>query len=105
MIRLALALLLALAGNAWSQDIMDRGAWFESLKQPTTGMSCCSIADCRATQAEWRGNRWYAIVMGDWVPIPDDRVLHDKPSIDGDAYVCHGPGGTIYCFVPPSMAF
>ena len=25
-------------------------------------------------------------------------------SIDGDAYVCSGPRGTIYCFVPPSMA-
>ena len=40
----------------------DRGAWFKSLRQPGTGMSCCDIADCHRTVADWRerpvvGNR------------------------------------------------
>src|SRR6516164_2028992 len=34
--------------------------WFESLKQPGTGASCCSIADCRTETA----TRCYSTVVG-----------------------------------------
>jgi hypothetical protein len=81
----------------------ERGAWFRSLKQPVTGMSCCDVSDCRRTEADWRGGQWWAVVENNWTPIPREKQL-DKLSIDGDAYVCAGPRGTIYCFVPPSMA-
>jgi len=81
----------------------DRGAWFRSLKQPVTGMSCCDVSDCRRTEADWRGGQWWAKVQDSWTPIPPDKQLQ-KLSIDGDAYVCSGPRGTIYCFIPPSMA-
>jgi hypothetical protein len=96
---LAILLVLAVA-EARSED---RATWFRSLKQPGTGMSCCDISDCRRTEAEFRDGQWHAIVNGDLTPIPPEKVLHDKPSIDGDAYVCHGTA-TIYCFVPPTMA-
>jgi hypothetical protein len=81
----------------------DRGSWFKSLKQPATGMSCCDVSDCRRTDADYRAGQWWAVVENNWTPIPKEKEL-EKKSIDGDAYVCSGPRGTIYCFVPPSMA-
>jgi hypothetical protein len=87
----------ALAGSE------DRGAWFKSLRQPGTGMSCCDIADCRRTKADWHNGQWWAVVEGTWTPIPPNKEL-SKLSLDGDAYVCSGIARTIYCFVPPTMS-
>ena len=81
----------------------DRGSWFKSLKQPATGMSCCDISDCAQTTADWRNGQWWAIVKGEWTPIPQEKEL-EKRSIDGDAYVCAGPRGTIYCFIKPNLS-
>lgn len=105
-----------------------RAAWFRSLKQPGTNLSCCDISDCRRTKAEWRGNGWVAeVAMPDgtkrWTPIPAERVLKQPHSIDGEAYLCQSAGSvagpaylngiglvtqgesepTIYCFIPPDM--
>lgn len=103
--RRALILLACLwATEAGAQDA-DRGAWFESLKQPDTGMSCCSISDCAATKAEWRGGQWHAVVLGRMTPIPSEKIVRTPLSIDGDAYVCASPVGTIWCFVPPPQGF
>ncbi len=82
----------------------DRHAWFKGLTQPDTGASCCDISDCRRTTADWRNGQWWATVDGQWTPIPQSKVLQNKPSIDGDAYVCSGLSRTIFCFVKPSMA-
>ncbi len=95
-----LAASLISASPAFSQD---RGVWFKSLTQPKTGYSCCDIADCRRTDADWHGGQWWAIVEGQWTPIPPDKEL-DKQSIDGDAYVCSSPNRYIYCFVKPALA-
>ncbi|HVV94718.1 MAG TPA: hypothetical protein VHD15_15000 [Hyphomicrobiales bacterium] len=80
----------------------DRASWFHSLRQPATGMSCCDIADCHATQADWRQGGWWAKVDGEWEPVPGEKLLK-KTSIDGQAYVCSGPEHVIYCFVPPVL--
>jgi hypothetical protein len=58
----------------------DRGAWFKSLRQPGTGMSCCDIADCHKTVADWRGGQWWAIVQGAWTPIPPGKELKSSRS-------------------------
>jgi hypothetical protein len=97
---LGLALLAGLLSMAQAED---RGAWFKSLKQPGTGYSCCDIADCRRTEADWHSGQWWADVGGAWTPIPHDKEL-TKPSIDGDAYVCYSPTRQVYCFVKPNMA-
>ena len=76
--------------------------WFKSLKQPGSGFSCCDISDCKRTEADWRGGQWWAVVSGEWTPIPRDKEL-DKQSIDGDAYVCSSPNRRIYCFVRPDF--
>jgi len=86
----------------------DRGAWFKSLRQPATGLSCCDISDCKRTEARWEGNGWVAVVRGVDRSIPGERVLQSPRSLDGDAYVCASEGGkaetaTIYCFIPPDI--
>ncbi len=82
----------------------DRGAWFKSLTQPKTGLSCCDIADCHRTEADWHGGQWWAVVDEKWTPIPPEKEL-DKQSIDGEAYVCSGPQRFVYCFVKPNFAW
>ena len=48
--------------------------WFESLKQPGTGVSCCSISDCRPVQYRLVPEGYEALVGSLWVHVPDDRV-------------------------------
>ncbi len=86
-----------------SAQAEERRAWFKSLKQPDTGYSCCDISDCRRTDANWRQGQWWAVVSGEWTPIPPEKEL-DKRSIDGDAYVCSSPTRRIYCFIKPTLA-
>ena len=96
---LACLMAVSFAGLAKAED---RSAWFESLKMPGTGISCCDISDCRRTKADWRNGQWWATVDGDWTPIPPDKEL-SKRSIDGDAYVCASPTHHIYCFIKPDL--
>lgn len=117
---LAIVMSLALVGTAAAQDsTSERGIWFKSLQQPKTGDSCCDIANCYRTDAEWRDGEWWAEVRGHWVAVPEETILEDMKSIDGEAYVCiaNMPMGLarplpeaqtqriirdgIYCFVPP----
>lgn len=102
--RIATGAFLGLVAFPMSQAFAaeDRGAWFKSLKQPGSNTSCCDISDCRRTTADWREGQWWAVVAGEWTPIPPTREL-DKQSIDGDAYVCSSPTRHIYCFVRPDF--
>lgn len=107
---LLMAYSLADEAEAVARD-PSRGAWFQSLRMPTSGKSCCDISDCRQTEARQNvDGSWTAIVNGEWRPIPADRVLQQPVSIDGEAYVCNAPDvgfatGVIYCFVPPVPGF
>lgn len=109
--RKTLVVLAVLAATSAASAEENRGLWFKSLKQPGTGMSCCDIADCHRSDAEWRGGssgQWWAVVQGRWTPVPREKELDNKASIDGDAYICSSqyPSSSpmIYCFVPPAMS-
>lgn len=83
----------------------DRGAWFKSLKQPDTGISCCDISDCKRTDASWRAGIWHATAGdGTEVEIPPAKIV-DIESIDGEAYVCLSPFKTVYCFIKPNPGY
>ena len=107
---LAAVMLWPAMSHAGSPD----GAWFEGLRQNQTGASCCNIADCKITHADWRGGeggQWWAAVPGGddltskMTPIPRDKELRNKQSPDGEAYVCSGYDRRIYCFIPPNLGF
>lgn len=104
------AVVAFVVGTAWLYwtpgHADERGDWFRSLKQPGTGISCCDISDCRRTQAKWNAGLWTAIVRGHPRVVPKSKIIHNNPSLDGEAYVCAAEGGepeaaTIYCFIPP----
>jgi hypothetical protein len=73
--------------------------WFQSLRQPSTGISCCSLADCR--QVDYRiGSQGYeAFADNRWVTVPSDKVLQRTDNPTGRGVLCRTPGGDILCFV------
>ena len=80
-----------------------RHDWYRDLKQPGTGFSCCNgtAAGVRPTRAELRDDGWWAVIDGQWAPIPWSVVL--DPSLNKEpiyGHVCARETGRIYCFMP-----
>src|SRR5215469_2102304 len=76
--------------------------WFQSLRQPGTGISCCSMADCRATEYRTTADGYEAFIEDRWLTVPADRVLDHTDNPTGRAIVCYMPGRGILCFVRPA---
>jgi len=100
----ALALLVTYVRSSNAADL-DKGAWFNSLKMPGSGTSCCSIADCKQVDSEWRNDGWWALAQTKgWISIPDGKIIKNKPNIMERAILCTSPGDqSLYCFLPPDM--
>lgn len=80
------------------------GQWFQSLRQPGSGASCCSISDChRLSEGQWREtSSGYEIeIRGQWVGVPRSRILnHVQDNPTGGAVACYSEAlRTVYCFV------
>jgi hypothetical protein len=73
--------------------------WFNSLRQPGSGISCCSVADCRRTEARFKGDQYEAFVDGQWRVVPPGAVLDRQDNPTGRAVVCYTPARGIMCFV------
>lgn len=95
---LALGTTSAVANPPPNAD-MSLAPWFQGLKQPGTGMSCCSIADCRQTDFRARGDHYEAMIDGQWRTIPPDKVLNRTDNPTGRAVVCYTPTLGIMCFI------
>lgn len=78
---------------------MSLAPWFQSLRQPGTGMSCCSIADCRPTDFRIRNGQYQAMIGGEWRPVPPSAVLRRTDNPTGRAVVCYTPYFGIMCFI------
>jgi len=78
--------------------------WFESLKEPGTGIPCCSIADCRPVDYRLAADGYEAFLDSAWVPVPGRRVLHGQSNPTGHAILCRSPVSlAIMCFIPDSQ--
>ncbi len=73
--------------------------WFQDLRQPGTGQSCCSIADCRPVDSRVVQNHYEAFVDDQWMTVPADKVLRRLDNPTGRAVVCWTPALGIMCFV------
>ncbi len=73
--------------------------WFQSLRQPETGMSCCDIADCRPTEYRTVGDDYEVWVDNKCVTVPPRRILQRADNPVGRAVVCWTPQRGIMCFV------
>lgn len=85
-----------------------RSNWFNSLKQPSNGITCCNLSDCHETDAKQLADGSWTAVIEDpggkrWTAIPPDKVVKRPLSIDGAAYLCNAVYviNDIYCFIPP----
>jgi hypothetical protein len=78
---------------------MSLAPWFQSLRQPGTGMSCCSIADCRQTDFRIQDGHYQAMIDGRWRPVPPEAVLERIDNPTGRAVVCYTPYRGIMCFI------
>jgi hypothetical protein len=79
--------------------------WYQELKQPGTGFSCCNgtingvEGDCRPTRAYLNDDgQWYALLEGRWVVVPP-RVVLKQLAPDGRSHICASRSGLIYCFL------
>lgn len=121
----------AAGAHDWKNPNYD--AWYGSLVRPHVGpsqfgsISCCSKTDCHETEAEIRGNEWWARLglphsrpdggdgldweLADWVKVPADKIINNSSNPTGNAVICHSidrtmhginPNAMIWCFVPPS---
>jgi hypothetical protein len=79
--------------------------WYQELKQPGTGYSCCTgtingiEGDCRPTRAYLtEEGQWRALIDGKWVLIPPRAVLKQLAP-DGRSHICASRSGMIYCFL------
>jgi len=73
--------------------------WFEGLRQPGTGISCCSIADCRTADYRVTHDGYEAFIGGLWREVPPERVLHRDDNPTGRAVVCWTPATGVMCFI------
>lgn len=73
--------------------------WFQSLRQPETGMSCCDIADCRPTDVRTVEDHYEVLINGIWMPVPARRILQRGDNPTGRAVVCWTPQRGIMCFI------
>lgn len=82
------------------------GQWYNSLRQPQDGISCCSLADCRPVEMQL-GKDHYWIFVGrqftagpnKWMQVPDNVILH-VPNNAGQPVACWSPESGLLCFVP-----
>lgn len=97
------AALIAFGGTAAAHPPanadMSLAPWFRSLRQPGTGMSCCSIADCRPTDFRIHNGHYEAKVSGHWRHVPADTILKRADNPTGRAVVCYTPYLGIMCFI------
>jgi hypothetical protein len=73
--------------------------WFNSLRQPGSGISCCSIADCRPVDYRTVDNHYEAYIEGEWRAVPPDKVISRADNPTGRAVVCWTKLSGIMCFV------
>jgi hypothetical protein len=73
--------------------------WFHSLEQPGSGLSCCSIADCRPADYRIVSGHYEVYIEGAWMAVPPDRVLTRTDNPTGRAVVCWTKINGIMCFV------
>jgi hypothetical protein len=76
--------------------------WYRSLKQPLTGIACCShqgaSRDCDVVEARMAGSRYEVLHRGRWLPVPAMALLLRGDNPTGRPVACI-VNGTVVCFV------
>src|SRR5262249_45920649 len=81
--------------------------WFKNMKAPGGGF-CCDIADGHRVQYDMRDDGYWALIEGEWFPVPPHSVIRNSKNPTGDGVVWYNwyiENGRvrrpfIRCFVP-----
>jgi hypothetical protein len=73
--------------------------WYNSLRLPESTMPCCSMADCQTALSRLVQGHYEVLIEGNWVAVPDDKVLTRPDNPTGEAVVCWTPYSGVLCFV------
>ena len=84
--------------------------WFQSLRDPVSGVSCCAEVDGHIlSDDDWRttNNGYQVRIKGEWLDVPPSRVLDRTDNPTGGAVVFyersrwleHPP---VICFIRPA---
>jgi len=73
--------------------------WFNSLRQPGSGISCCSVADCGPVDYRTVSDHYEAYIDGEWRIVPKEKVLTRADNPTGRAVVCWTKPTGIMCFI------
>lgn len=84
-------------------------AWYRSLMTPGTGITCCSVADCRPAQFRMTKDHYEVFIPSDvfphgsdgWERVPDKAIIR-TPNPTGSAVACWT--GYVHCFVLPALS-
>lgn len=90
----------------WDGPPGPNAEWYRSLKQPDTGILCCSVSDCRPVLFRETAKGYEAFIdkrfgvgaPDDWEPVPPGTVLHGHDNPTGEAIACW-THGIFLCFV------
>jgi hypothetical protein len=82
------------------------GQWYNSLHQPQSGISCCTLADCRAVLEKLDAGHYWVFIGKQfesapdaWIEVPEAAVLHVRNDA-GQPVACWAPASGLLCFVP-----
>lgn len=86
--------------------------WYKGLKDPASGIGCCSMSDCRTVEFRIKGDYYevlitpdkYPVAQAQWFTVGNEHVLKDKPNPTGEAVACFVPGLGVVCLVLPEMS-
>lgn len=84
--------------------------FYQSLTMPGTGVSCCSISDCRPAKEQKidpKTGHYMVLLTPDrfmvdkpmWVEVPPDKIIQGKHNPTGEPVVCWLPAQGVMCYV------
>ncbi len=86
--------------------------WYDHLTRPDfPNSSCCQgNEDCHEVQWKIGKEGYEALVDGEWIKVPESKVLRNKNNPTGTAVFCYSkytsPSGNttfnMFCFIPAS---
>jgi hypothetical protein len=67
---------------------MTLAPWYHSLREPSTGIACCDIADCRHYPVRADGTHYQVLYEDRWVIVPAEAVSDRADNPTGDYVTC-----------------
>ncbi len=62
--------------------------FYSKLRQPQTGISCCSQRDCRPAQHRQTNQGHEFLINGEWVNVAQTKIIDNKLTPDGQSHWC-----------------